>query len=58
MLLIYSINLVKLGQCPCVATGKYNISITYIYKYVLCSYGIEDDIRELSGMTSKRNSVM
>jgi hypothetical protein len=37
----------------CVATGTYNISITYIYKYLLYSCEIEDDIRELSGMTSK-----
>jgi hypothetical protein len=44
-----------IGQCLCVATGTYNILITYIYKYVLCSYEIEDDIRELSGMASKRN---
>jgi hypothetical protein len=45
-----------LGQCPCVATVTYNISIIYIYKYVLYNYEIEDDIRELSGLTSKRNS--
>jgi hypothetical protein len=42
----------------CVYTRTYNISITYIYKYVLCSYKIEDDIRELSGMILKRNSGM
>jgi hypothetical protein len=34
----------RLGQCPCVATGTYNISITYICTYVLYSYEIEDDI--------------
>jgi hypothetical protein len=36
--------LLVLGQCPCVATGTYNISITYICTYVLYSYEIEDDI--------------
>jgi hypothetical protein len=45
-----------LGQCPCVATEIYNISINYICTYVLYSYEIEDDICELSEMTSKRNS--
>jgi hypothetical protein len=45
-----------LGQYPCVATGTYNISITYICTYVLYSYEIKDDIYELSEMTSKRNS--
>jgi hypothetical protein len=45
-----------LGQCPCVATGTYNISINYIRTYVLYSYEIDDDICELSEMTSKRNS--
>ncbi len=50
--------LYKIGQCPCIPSGIYNISITYIYKYVLCSYEIEDDIHELFGMTSKRNSGM
>jgi hypothetical protein len=45
-----------IGQCPCVATGTYNISINYICTYVLYSYEIEDDICELSEMTSKRNS--
>jgi hypothetical protein len=44
-----------LGQYPCVATGTYNISITYICTYVLYSYEIKDDIYELSEMTSKRN---
>jgi predicted Rossmann-fold nucleotide-binding protein len=33
-----------LGQCPCVATGTYNISINYICTYVLYNYKIEDDI--------------
>jgi hypothetical protein len=39
---------------PCNRT--YNISITYIYTYVLYNYEIKDDIYELSEMTSKRNS--
>jgi hypothetical protein len=45
----------KIGQCPYIASGTYNISITYIYKYVLYDYKMEDNIRESSGMISKRN---
>jgi hypothetical protein len=48
--------LYKIGQCPCIASGTYNISITYIYKYVLYNYEINDNIRKPSGMISKRNS--
>jgi hypothetical protein len=33
----------------------YNISITYIYKYVLYGYEMDDNMREPSRMTSKRN---
>jgi hypothetical protein len=47
--------LYKIGQCPCIASGIYSISITYIYKYVLYDYKMDDNIREPSGMTSKRN---
>jgi hypothetical protein len=47
-----------LAQCPCVATGSYNSSITYIYKCVLYCYEMEDDIHEPSGMTLKRNSSL
>ena len=32
--------LYKIGQCPCIASGTYNISITYIYKYVLYDYAV------------------
>jgi hypothetical protein len=46
--------LYKIGQCPCIASGTYNISITYIYKYVLYDYEMDDNVRETSGMTSKR----
>jgi hypothetical protein len=45
-----------LGQCPCIATGSYNNSITYIYKCVLYCYEMGDDIHEPSEMTLKRNS--
>jgi hypothetical protein len=27
--------LYKIGQCPCIASGTYNISITYIYICVI-----------------------
>jgi hypothetical protein len=47
--------LYKIGQCPCIASGTYNISITYIYKYVLYDYEMDDNTRESSGMISKRN---
>jgi hypothetical protein len=48
--------LYKIGQCPCIASVKYNISITYIYKYMLYDYEMDDNIHEPSKMTSKRNS--
>jgi hypothetical protein len=48
--------LYKIGQCPCIASGTYNISITYIYKYVLYDYEMNDNICKPSGMISKRNS--
>jgi hypothetical protein len=51
-----SVFIETLAQCPCVATGSYNSSITYIYKCVLYYYEMEDDIHEPSGMTLKRNS--
>jgi hypothetical protein len=47
--------LYKIGQCSCIASGTYNISITYIYKYVLYDYEMDDNICEPSEMTSKRN---
>jgi hypothetical protein len=47
--------LYKISQCPCITSGTYNISITYIYKYVLYDYEMDDNIRESSGMISKRN---
>jgi hypothetical protein len=50
--------LYKIGQCPCIASGTYNISITYIHKYVLYDYEMNDNIRKPSGMISKRNSGM
>jgi hypothetical protein len=43
-----------LDECPCVATGIYNIAITYMYKCVLHCYVIEDGVCEPSGMASKR----
>jgi hypothetical protein len=48
--------LYKIGQCPCIASRTYNISITYIYKYVLYDYEMNDNICKPSGMISKRNS--
>jgi hypothetical protein len=48
--------LYKIGQCSCIASGTYNISITYIYKYVLYDYEMNDNIRKPSRMISKRNS--
>jgi hypothetical protein len=42
--------LYKIGQCPCIAFGTYNILITYIYKYVLYDYEMNDNIRKPSGM--------
>jgi hypothetical protein len=48
--------LYKIGQCPCIAFGTYNISITYIYKYVLYDYEMNDNIRKPSRMISKRIS--
>jgi hypothetical protein len=47
--------LYKIGQCPCIAMRTYNISITYIYKYVLYDYEMDDNMREPSTITSKRN---
>jgi hypothetical protein len=48
--------LYKISQCSCIASGTYNISITYIYKYVLYDYEMDDNIRKPSGMISKRNT--
>jgi hypothetical protein len=48
--------LYKIGQCPYIASGTYNISITYIYKYVLYDYEMDDNIHKPSGMILKRNS--
>jgi hypothetical protein len=48
--------LYKIGQCPCIASGTYNISITYIHKYVLYDYEMNDNICKPSRMISKRNS--
>jgi hypothetical protein len=48
--------LYKIGQCSYIASGTYNISITYIYKYVLYDYKMNDNIRKRFGMISKRNS--
>jgi hypothetical protein len=45
----------NIRQCPCIASETYNILITYIYKYVLYDYEMDDNIREPSGMTLKRN---
>jgi hypothetical protein len=47
--------LYKIDQRPCIAMRTYNISITYIYKYVLYGYEMDDNMCEPSRMTSKRN---